>query len=45
MDMKMMVYVRCLIDMSMYNNFNKENNVNEILGKIDMMLENKNIVN
>ena len=45
MHMKTMTYIRCFIEMSPYNNFNEENKAHELWEKIDIMLENKNVVN
>ena len=45
MHMKTTAYIRCFIDMSLYNNFNEENKANELWEKIGTMLENKNVVN
>ena len=43
--MKTTTYIRCFIDMSLYNNFNEENKAHELWEKIGIMLENKNVVN
>ena len=43
--MKSMEYIRCFIYMSLYNNFNEENKAHELWEKLDIMLENKNVVN
>ena len=43
--MKTTTYIRCFIDMSMYNNFNEENKAHELWEKIGIMLENKNAMN
>ena len=45
MHMKMTTYIRCFIDMSLYNNFNEEKKAHELWEKIGIMLENKNAVN
>ena len=45
MHLKTMAYIRCFIDMSLYNNFNEEKKAHELWEKICIMLENKNIVN
>ena len=45
MHLKTMAYIRCFIDMSLYNNFNEENKSHELWEKINIMLENKNVVN
>ena len=42
--MKATAYLRCFIDMPLYNNFNKENKPDELWEKIDIMLENKNVI-
>ena len=39
------IYVRCFIDMSLYNNFNEETKADVLWKKMDAMFENKNIVN
>ena len=43
--MKTTTYIRCFIDMSLYNNFNEETKVDILWDKINIMLENKNVVN
>ena len=43
--MKRTTYIRCFIDISLYNNFNEENKAHELWEKISIMLENKNVVN
>ena len=43
--MKMTTYIRCFIDMSLYNNFNQEKKAHELWEKIGIMFENKNVVN
>ena len=43
--MKTTAYIQCFIDMSLYNNFNEENKAHELWEKIDIILENKNVVN
>ena len=45
MHLKTTAYIRCFIDMSLYNNFNEENKAHELWEKIGIMLENKNVVN
>ena len=45
MHLKTTTYIRCFIDISLYNNFNEENKAHELWEKIDIMLENKNVVN
>ena len=35
--MKTMVYIRCFIDMSLYNNFNEESKAHELWEKIIIM--------
>ena len=45
MHLKTTTYIRCFIDMSLYNNFNEENKAHELWEKIGIMLENKNAVN
>ena len=45
MHMKTTAYIRCFIDMSLYNNFNEETKVDILWDKINIMLENKNVVN
>ena len=45
MHLKTTTYIRCFIDMSLYNNFNEENKAHELWEKIDIILENKNAVN
>ena len=43
--LKAAAYVRCFIDMSIYNNFNDENKANVLWEKIGVMFKNKNVVN
>ena len=43
--MKMTTYIRCFIDMSPYHNFNEETKAGVLWKKIDIMFENKNVVN
>ena len=43
--LKAAAYVRCFIDMSLYNNFNEENKADVLWEKIGVMFENKNVVN
>ena len=43
--MKTKVYIRCFIDMSLYNNFNEETKADVLRKKIEFMFENKNTVN
>ena len=43
--LKAVMYVTCCIDMSLYNNFNEEKNVDVLWEKIGVMFENKNVVN
>ena len=45
MHMKTTTYIRCFIDMSLYNNFNEETNVDVLWEKTDIMLQNKNVDN
>ena len=45
MHLKTTTYNRCFIDMSSYNNFNKENKAHELWEEINIMLENNNVVN
>ena len=40
MHLKTVSYIRCFIDMSMYNNFNEEKKAHELLEKINIMLDN-----
>ena len=42
--MKAATYIRCFIDMSLYNNFDEKNKANALWEKICIMLENKNVV-
>ena len=44
MHLKATTYIRCFIDMSLYNNFNEEKKAHELWEKIDRMLENNNAV-
>ena len=43
--LKAAAYVRCFIDMSLYNNFNEENKADVLWEKIGVLFENKNAVN
>ena len=43
--MKTTTYIRCFINMSMYNNFNEEKKAHELWEKIGIMFEDKNVVN
>ena len=43
--MKTMAYIRCFIDMSLYNNFNEESQAHELWEKIGIMFQNKNAAN
>ena len=43
--LKAAAYVRCFLDMSLYNNFNYENKADVLWEKIGVMFENKNVVN
>ena len=43
--MKAATYIRCFIDMSLYNNFNEENKADILWEKIGTMFENKDDVN
>ena len=45
MHMKTTAYIRCFIDMSLYNNFNEESMAHELWEKIGIMLQNKNVAN
>ena len=45
MHLKAAAYVRCFIDMSLYNNFGEETEANVLWKKIGVMLENKIAVN
>ena len=45
MHLKTTTYIRCFIDMSLYNNFNEETKVDVLWKKIGFMFENKNTVN
>ena len=45
MHLKATTYVRCFIDMSLYNNFGEEIEADVLWKKIGMMFENKNAVN
>ena len=45
MHMKTTAYIRCFIDMSLYNNFNEESKAHELWEKIGIMFQNKNVVN
>ena len=41
MHMKTTAYIRCFIDMSLYNNFNEESKAHELWEKIGIMFQNK----
>ena len=43
--LKTTTYILCFIDISMYNNFNEQNKAHELWEKIDIVLENKNVLN
>ena len=45
MHMKTTAYIRCFIDMSLYNNFNEESKAHELWEKIGIMFQNKNDAN
>ena len=45
MHMKAPTYIRCFIDMNLYNNFNEETYVEVLWKKIEFMFENKNAIN
>ena len=45
MHMRAATYLRCFIDMSLYNNFGEEIEADVLWKKIGMMFENKNAVN
>ena len=45
MHLKTTTYIRCFIDMSLYNNFNEETKVIVLWKKIDVMFENNVVVN
>ena len=45
MHMKTTAYIRCFIDMSLYNNFNEESQAHELWEKIGIMFQNKNAAN
>ena len=45
MHVKSTSYIRCFIDMSLYNNFDEEASVGVLWKKIRVMVENKNVVN
>ena len=45
LQMKTTTYIRCFIDMSLYNNFNEESKAHELWEKIDIMFQYKNVVN
>ena len=45
MHLKMTAYIRCFINMSLYNKFNEEKKAHELWEKIDIRLENKNVLN
>ena len=44
MHLKTTTYIRCLIDMSLYKNFNEETKADVMWKKINVMFENKNVV-
>ena len=43
--MKMTTYIRCFIDMSLYNNFNEKTKVDVLWKKIETMFETKSALN
>ena len=43
--MKAATYIRCFIEMILYNNLDEETKVDVLWKKIDVMFENKNVVN
>ena len=45
MHLEVGAYVRCFIDMSLYNNFDEETDVDVLWKKVDVMFEKKNVVN
>ena len=45
MHLKAATYIRCFIDMSLYNNFDEETSADVLWKKIGVMFENKNVVN
>ena len=45
MRMKTTSYIRCFIDMILYNNFNEESKAHELWEKIGIMFQNKNVAN
>ena len=45
MHLKTTTYIRCLIDMSLYKNFNEETKADVMWKKITVMFENKNAIN
>ena len=45
MHLKAATYVRCFINMSLYNNFDEETSANVLWKKIGVMFEDKNVVN
>ena len=45
MHLKAATYVRCFIDMSLYNNFREEADADFFCKKIGIMFENKNTMN
>ena len=45
MHVKTTAYIRCLIDIILYNKFNEETKVDILCKKINIMFENKNVVN
>ena len=44
MHLKSITYIRCFIDMSLYNNFNEETEADVLWKKTRFMFENKNVV-
>ena len=45
MHLKVVAYIRCFIDMSLYNNLNEKTDTDVLCKKIGFMFENKNAVN
>ena len=45
MHLKAVAYIRCFIDMSLYNNLNEKTDTDVLCKKIGFMFENKNAVN
>ena len=45
MHMKTIAYIRCFIDMNLYNKSNKESKSHELWEKIGIMFQNKNAAN